>query len=128
MRSCRRSASAAAISVIPRHITSTGIRSRHLLAFVGSWRKNVPKRYESDAEVLTPSFHPQNGFSIEDSTIDGRTSAIAAFGFSFRKLRIIDSARLFVNVYVLGQPSSFARRLPASIISWRSQRTRFFRI
>ncbi len=62
-RACR-DTSAAAISVMPRDTRSTGIRSRHLFALLGSCRKNVPSRYESDAEVLMPSFQPRNGFSI----------------------------------------------------------------
>ena len=45
-----------------------------------------------------PSFQPRNGFSMDDSTMAGRTTAIAAFGDSSRKFRISDSARLFVNV------------------------------
>ena len=57
-----------------------------------------------------PSFQPRNGFSSDDSTIAGRTTAMAAAGFASRKLRISDSERLLVNVYVLGQPSSMARR------------------
>src|ERR1700733_3505895 len=113
---------------MPRVTRSTGIKSSDLLSFVGSCRKNVPSKYESEAEVLIPSFQPRNGFSIDDSTMAGRTTAIAALGFWSRKLRISDSDRLFVKVYVLGQPSSFARRVPASVKASRNHRTRFFRI
>ena len=83
---------------MPRHTRSTGIKSRHLVSLVGSWRKNVPSKYEREAEVLMPSFQPRNGFSSDDSTIAGRTTAIAALGFASRKLRISDSERLLVNV------------------------------
>src|SRR5579863_4226680 len=122
---CRREASAPAIRVMPRQRRSTGIRSRHFASFVGSWRKKVPSRYESDADVLTPSFHPRNGSSTDDSTMAGRTTAMAARGLASRKFRIRDSERLFVNVYVLGHPSSPARSMPALVRVWRTQRRRF---
>ncbi len=92
----RRATSAAEINVIPRVTRSTGIKSRHFASLVGSCRKKVPSKYESDAEVLMPSFHPRNGFSSDDSTIAGRTTAIAAAGFASRKFRIKDSERLLV--------------------------------
>jgi hypothetical protein len=86
---------AAAISVIPLHTASTGIISRRLLSFVGNCRKYVPSRYDSDAEVLMPSFQPRNGFATEVSTIAGRTTAI---GNPAPYFAISDSARLLVSV------------------------------
>src|ERR1700674_4264959 len=103
---------AAAISVIPRHTESTGITSRRLRSFEGSCRKYVPNKYESEAEVLMPSFQPRKGFSSEVSTIAGRTIAI---GEPAPYLIISDSARLFVSVYVFAQPNSLARFFPASV-------------
>src|SRR5271166_4534892 len=110
--SCRRSTSAAAISVMPAHTASTGIMSSRLRSFEGSCRNDVPSKYESDAEVLMPSFHPRNGFATDVSTIAGRTIAI---GNPAPYFTISDSARLLVYVYVFGQPSSFARVLPSSV-------------
>src|ERR1700681_3564555 len=88
---------------------STGITSRHFRAFVGSCRKFVPNKYESGPEVLIPSFHPENGERSELSTIDGRTIAI---GKSLPRVASTDSPKLFVKVYVLGQPKCCARRIP----------------
>src|SRR6266536_4421434 len=107
--------------VIPRHTASTGITSRRLRSLLGNCRKYVPKRYESAAEVLIPSFHPRNGCAVELSTIAGRTMARGRPVPSFVSN---DSARPFVSVYVFGQPNSRARLLPASVSSFRSQRTR----
>src|SRR5580704_3721191 len=111
---------AAAIRVMPAQTASTGMMSRRLLSFEGNWRKYVPSRYESEAEVLMPSFHPRNGFETEVSTIAGRTTAI---GKPAPRFTISDSARLLVSVYVLGQPNSLARRVPASVRYVFSQRT-----
>src|ERR1035438_5330911 len=91
--SCRRSTSAAAISVIPAHTASTGIMSNRFRSFDGNCRNAVPSRYESDAEVLMPSFHPRNGLETDVSTIAGRTIAI---GKPAPYLAISDSARLLV--------------------------------
>src|SRR6266478_1993771 len=101
MRALRRAMMAAAIRVIPRQTISTGITSKHLRSLVGSCRKLVPSKYESGPEVLMPSFHPMKGERIELSTIDGRTIAI---GKSCPWRERIDSPKLFVNVYVFGQP------------------------
>src|ERR1700730_3380785 len=101
IRALRRAMMAAAISVIPRQTMSTGITSRHLRSLVGSCRKFVPSKYDSGPEVLMPSFHPANGERAELSTIDGRTIAI---GKSRPWRARIDSPKLFVNVYVFGQP------------------------
>src|ERR1700682_6038087 len=109
IRALRRAMMAAAISVIPRQTMSTGITSRHLRSLVGSCRKLVPSKYESGPEVLIPSFQPENGERIELSTMDGRTMAM---GKSLPWRARIDSPRLFVYVYVLGQPRCFARRTP----------------
>src|ERR1700688_3180559 len=76
--SCLRSTSAAPISVIPAHTASTGIISSRLRSFEGSCRNAVPSRYDSDADVLIPSFHPRNGFATDVSTIAGRTIAIGS--------------------------------------------------
>src|SRR5260370_22087157 len=95
MRAWRRAITAEAMSVIPRHTMSTGITSRHFRSFEGSWRKFVPRRYESGPEVLMPSFHPVKGERSELSTIEGRTMAI---GKSRPRRARIDSPRLFVNV------------------------------
>src|SRR6266704_2147281 len=64
------------MSVNPRHTMSTGITSRHFRSLEGSWRKFVPRRYESGPEVLMPSFQPVNGERSELSTIEGRTTAM----------------------------------------------------
>ena len=56
--------------------------------------------------------------------MDGRTTAM---GSPAPRVASSDSAKLFVNVYVLGQPSSFARRVPAAVICWRTQRVLFLR-
>src|SRR5580704_4787041 len=101
IRAFFRAMTAAAINDMPRQTMSTGITSRHFRAFVGSWRKFVPSKYESGPEVLMPSFHPGNGERVELSTMDGRTTAIAK---SFPSRDRTDSPRLFVNVYVFGQP------------------------
>src|ERR1700753_3525464 len=106
---------------MPRHTVSTGITSRHLRAFVGSWRKFVPSRYESGPEVLMSSFQPGNGERVELSTIDGRTTAIAK---SFPWRDNTDSPRLFVNVYVFGQPRCCAPRIPARVRRFFAQRAR----
>src|SRR5215470_7952734 len=100
------------MSVIPRQTESTGIMSRRLRSFEGNWRKLVPRRYDNDAEVLMPSFHPIKESATDVSTIAGRTMAT---GRPFARLPIKDSARLLVSVYVFGQPSSAARRDPASV-------------
>src|SRR3984893_14616339 len=110
--SCLRSITAAAIRVIPLQTASTGTMSSRLLLFEGSCRKYVPKRYDKDAEVLMPSFQPGKGLATEVSTIAGRTTATGSPAPCFA---IRDSARLLVSVYVLGQPSSLARRVPASV-------------
>ena len=86
---------AAAISVIPLQTASTGIMSSRLLSFEGNCRKYVPSRYDSDAEVLMPSFHPRNGLATEVSTIAGRTTATGSPAPCFA---ISDSARLLVSV------------------------------
>src|SRR5450631_4533836 len=91
--SYRRSTSAAAISVIPAHTASTGIMSSRLRSFEGNCRNAVPSRYDSDAEVLMPSFQPRNGLATDVSTIAGRTIAI---GRPAPYLAISDSARLLV--------------------------------
>src|SRR5205085_8223153 len=93
--SCRRSTIAAPISVIPWHTASTGIMSSRLCSFDGSWRNVVPSRYESEAEVLMPSFQPTKGLLTDVSTMDGRTIAI---GKSLPRFAISDSARLLVRV------------------------------
>src|SRR5579864_807301 len=103
---------AAAIRVMPLQTASTGTMSRRLLLFEGSWRKYVPSRYDREADVLMPSFHPRNGFATEVSTMAGRTTAI---GRPAPRFAMSDSARLLVRVYVFGQPSSLARRVPASV-------------
>src|SRR5258707_668140 len=95
IRALLRSINAAAISVMPRQTMSTGMTSRHFFAFEGSWRKLVPRRYESGPEVLMPSFQPLNGVYCELSTIEGRTIAI---GKSLPRCERIDSPRLLVNV------------------------------
>ena len=59
-----------------------------------------------------PSFHPRNGLNTDVSTIAGRTIAIGSPAPCFA---ISDSARLLLNVYVFGQPSSRARAIPASV-------------
>src|SRR5271170_6750259 len=92
--SCRLSTSAAPIRVIPAHTASTGIISSRLRSFEGSCRNDVPSRYDSDAEVLIPSFQPRKGFATEVSTIAGRTIAIGSPAPCFA---IRDSARLLVN-------------------------------
>ena len=103
---------AVAISVIPLQTASTGRMSSRLLSFVGNCRKYVPSKYDSDAEVLIPSFHPGKGLATEVSTIAGRTTATGSPAPYFA---ISDSARLLVSVYVFGQPNSLARRVPASV-------------
>src|SRR5579862_9668916 len=100
---------------------STGITSRHLCLFVGNCRNVVPSRYDSGPDVLMPSFHPVNGVLSELSTIEGRTIAI---GKSFPRRARIDSPRLFVNVYVFGQPRCCARFIPARTNRFRTQRAR----
>src|ERR1700694_4753451 len=97
---------AAPISVMPRHTESTGIMSSRFFSFVGSWRKEVPSKYESEAEVLMPSFQPTNGSCTDVSTMAGRTTAM---GKPAPYLEISDSARLLVREYVLGHPSYAAR-------------------
>ena len=74
---------------------STGITSRHFLAFEGSCRKFVPSRYDSGPEVLIPSFQPVKGERVELSTIEGRTMAMAR---PRPRCASNDSPRLFVNV------------------------------
>src|SRR5206468_12995443 len=103
---------AAATSVIPAQTESTGIISSRLLSFEGNCRKYVPSKYDKDAEVLMPSFQPTKGLATEVSTIAGRTTATGSPAPYFT---IRDSARLLVRVYVLGQPNSRARRIPASV-------------
>src|SRR6266567_1849887 len=93
--SCRRSITAAAISVIPPHTASTGTMSSRLLLFVGNCRKYVPSRYDREAEVLMPSFHPWKGLATDVSTIAGRTIATGNPAPCFA---ISDSARLLVSV------------------------------
>src|ERR1700732_4576660 len=110
---------------MPRQAMSTGITSRRLRSFDGSCRKYVPRRYERGAEVLIPSFHPRKGWSIEVCTIDGRTTAL---GSPAPRVVSSDSAKLLVKVYVLGQPSLRARRVPARVRRLRIHRRRFFRI
>src|ERR1035437_1383228 len=110
--SCRLSTNAAPIRVIPAHTASTGIISSRLHSFEGNCRNAVPSRYDNDAEVLMPSFHPRNGFATEVSTMDGRTIAIGSPAPCFA---ISDSARLLVKVYVFGQPNSLARRVASSV-------------
>src|ERR1700681_1588310 len=100
---------AAAIRVIPLQTASTGTMSSRLLLFEGNWRKYVPSRYDSDAEVLMPSFHPGKGLVTEVSTIAGRTTAT---GSPAPCLAMSDSARLLVSVYVLGHPRSLRRPAP----------------
>src|ERR1700758_4618688 len=92
--SFRRSTTAAAIIVIPWQTASTGMMSSRFFSLEGSWRKEVPSKYESDAEVLIPSFHPRKGFLTDVSTIAGRTIAT---GNPTPRLPIIDSARLLVS-------------------------------
>src|SRR6266851_8938864 len=91
----RRAVTAEAMSVIPRQTMSTGITSRHFRSFEGSWRKFVPRRYDSGPEVLMPSFQPVNGERSELSTIEGRTMAM---GRSRPRRARMDSPRLFVKV------------------------------
>src|SRR5215813_4233921 len=107
---------------MPRQTMSTGITSRHFFSFEGSWRKFVPSKYESGPEVFMPSFHPAKGVRVELSTIEGRTTAI---GKSLPRRERIDSPRLFVKVYVFGQPRRCARFMPARTRRLRSQRRRF---
>src|SRR5580700_8497990 len=121
MRALHRAITAAAISDIPRQTMSTGITSRHFLSFEGSCRKFVPSKYESGPEVLIPSFQPMNGDRSELSTIEGRTIAI---GNSPLLRARIDSPKLFVNVYVFGQPKCCARRKPMRTRRFRAQRNR----
>ena len=54
-----------------------------------------------------PSFHPVNGERSELSTMEGRTMAMGKFAALLAPE--IDSPRLFVNVYVFGQPRCCAR-------------------
>src|SRR5579863_1376279 len=107
---------------MPAQTASTGTISRRLLLFEGNCRKYVPSRYDNEADVLMPSFHPRKGLATEVSTIAGRTTATGSPAPCFT---ISDSARLLVSVYVFGHPSSFARRVPASLRYVLSQRTRF---
>src|SRR5437588_11290987 len=100
---------------------STGITSRHFRSFEGSCRKLVPSKYESGPDVLIPSFHPVNGERSELSTMDGRTMAM---GRPLPCRAKIDSPRLLVNVYVLGQPRCVARRMPTCVKRLRTQRAR----
>src|SRR5256885_11651648 len=95
IRALRRAITAAAINVMPRHTISTGMTSRHLRSLVGSWRKFVPRRYESGPEVLMPSFQPANGERSELSTMEGRTMAT---GRSRARADKMDSPRLLVKV------------------------------
>src|SRR5215469_7403468 len=97
---------------MPWQTASTGIKSSRLRSFVGNCRKFVPSRYDNDADVLIPSFHPRNGLRTEVSTIAGRTTAI---GSPAPRVAISDSARLLVSVYVFGHPNSSARFDPASV-------------
>src|ERR1700756_4047142 len=113
-----RATMAAAIRVMPRQTMSTGITSRHLRSFVGSWRKFVPSRYERGPDVLIPSFQPAKGERVELSTMEGRTTAI---GKSRPRRESIDSPRLLVNVYMFGQPRCRARRIPARPTRLRDQ-------
>src|SRR4029078_831894 len=103
---------AAPISVMPRQTDSTGIMSRRFFSFEGSWRKDVPSKYESDAEVLIPSFHPTNGSSTDVSTIAGRTTAI---GKPAPYFAISDSARLLVKVSVLGHSNYAESSMQTSV-------------
>src|ERR1700730_12827084 len=109
---------AAPNSVVPRHTESTGMISNRFFSFVGSWRNEVPSHYESEAEVLMPSFQPTKGSWTDVSTMAGRTTAM---GKPAPYLEISDSARLLVRVYVLGHPSSAARFMPYSVKYSRSQ-------
>ena len=86
---------AAAIRVMPLQTASTGTMSSLLLLFEGSCLKYVPSKYDSDAEVLMPSFHPGKGLVTEVSTIEGRTMATGRPALCFA---INDSARLLVSV------------------------------
>src|ERR1700722_6586311 len=97
---------------MPLQTASTGTMSSRLLLFEGSWRKYVPSRYDRDAEVLMPSFHPGNGLATEVSTIAGRTTATGKPAPIFA---ISDSPSPLGSDNVLGQPSSLARRVPASV-------------
>src|SRR5215472_8136362 len=120
-RACFRCTKAAEINVIPRVTISTGITSRHFRSFEGNCRKCVPSKYDNGPDVLIPSFHPQNGVRSELSTIDGRITAI---GKSRPRSTSIDSPRLFVNVYVFGQPKCCARFMPTRTNRFRTQRCR----
>src|SRR5216683_1111815 len=99
--------------------------SQGFVTEVASWYNSSCRRSTIDAEVLMPSFHPRSGFATDVSTIAGRTTAI---GSPVPCFTISDSARLLVNVYVFGQPNSFARCVPASIKYVFNQRIRFLRI
>ena len=57
--------------------------------------------------------------------MEGRTTAM---GRPAPRAASSDSARLFANVYVLGQPSLRARRVAARVSRFRTQRCRFFRM
>src|SRR6266478_6540698 len=68
-----------------------------------------------------PSFQPVKGERSELSTMDGRTMAM---GRSRPRRARRDSPRLFVKVYVFGQPRCCARRRPTRASLLRAQRAR----